>query len=105
MLQLFRIIDWMMDLPELLEQLFKQEAEQIEQEKHMPYVTSVERLAIREARAEMLIRAVARRFQVTVPEDLAARIRATTEQTTLERWLDLAYAAASLEDFRNKMLS
>ncbi len=46
-LQLFRIIDWMMDLPEALEQLFKQEAEQIEQERHMPYVTSVERIAQR----------------------------------------------------------
>ena len=41
MLELFRILDWMMDLPSGLEQLFKADAKQIEEELHMPYVTSV----------------------------------------------------------------
>ena len=82
-LQLFRIIDWMMDLPEVLEQLFRRKAEQIEQERYMPYVTSVERLAQREARQEMLISALERRFQVSVPEEIVARIRGITEVQTL----------------------
>lgn len=106
-LQLFRIIDWMMDLPEALEQLFKEEAEQIEQERHMAYVTSVERLAKEEGRIEgqatMLIRALERRLKTTVPEELAAWIRGTTDLAILERWLDLAFEVASLEEFRRRM--
>jgi hypothetical protein len=43
--QLFRFIDWMMDLPQDLETAFTDQLHQLEQEKHMPYVTSVERLA------------------------------------------------------------
>jgi methylase of polypeptide subunit release factors len=104
-LQLFRIIDWMMDLPQALEQLFKQEAEQIEQEKHMAYVTSVERLAKQEGQAEILIRALERRLKTTVPEELATRIRRTTDLALIEQWLDLAYAASSLEEFQQRMQS
>jgi hypothetical protein len=108
-LQLFRIIDWMMDLPKALEQLFKQEAEQIEQEKHMAYVTSVERLAKEEGRIEgqaaMLIRALERLLKTTVPEQLAARIRGTTDLAVLERWFDLACEVSSLEEFLQRMQS
>ncbi len=108
-LQLFRIIDWMMDLPKALAQLFKQEAEQIEQEIHMPYVTSVERLAKEEGRIEgqieMLIGALERRLKTTVPEELAARIRGTTDRAVIEQWLDLAYAVATLEEFQQSMQS
>jgi hypothetical protein len=108
-LQLFRIIDWMMDLPQVLEQLFQQEAEQIEQERHMPYVTSVERLAKQEGRLEerinLLLRALERRLKTTVPEELAARIRGTTDLALLEKWFDLACEAASLEEFQQRMQS
>jgi len=108
-LQLFRIIDWMMDLPTALEQLFRQEAEQIEQERTMPYVTSVERLAKEEGRIEeraaMLIRALERRLKISVSEDLASRIRGTTDLALLERWFDLAFEVASLEEFQQRMQS
>ncbi len=104
-LQLFRIIDWMMDLSAGLEQLFKREAEQIEQEIHMPYVTSVERIARREERAEMLLRALDRRFRVAVPEELTARIRGTTDAAMLERWFDLVFDASTLEEFQQRMQS
>jgi hypothetical protein len=102
-LQLFRIIDWMMELPELLERLFKQEAEQIEQERHMPYVTSVERLAQREARQEMLIRALERQYRINMPEELATRIRGATDVAVLERWFDLVFEAKSFEEFQQRM--
>ena len=48
--QMFRVVDWMMDLPHALELQFKAALEQIEEEKKMPYVTSVERLAKEEGR-------------------------------------------------------
>ena len=40
--ELFRFIDWLLVLPVALEQAFWQELLQFEEEKHMPYVTSVE---------------------------------------------------------------
>ena len=108
-LELFRILDWMMDLPPVLEQLFKQDVEQIEQEKQMPYVTSVERLAkqegVAEGRIEMLLRALRQRFQVAVPEELATRIRSTTDSALLERWLDLVFEVTTLDDFQQRMQS
>jgi hypothetical protein len=52
--ELFRLIDWMMDLPEGLTKLFWQELSQFEEEQRMPYVTSVERMALQKGREEGL---------------------------------------------------
>jgi hypothetical protein len=48
--QLFRLIDWIMALPEALEEEFRIAVFQYEEEKRMPYVTSIERLALAEGR-------------------------------------------------------
>ena len=53
--QMFRVIDWMMDLPPALEIQFRTALEQIEEEKKMPYVTSAERLAREEGREEGIL--------------------------------------------------
>jgi hypothetical protein len=45
--ELFRLIDWLMELPPALDSLFWQDVERIEEERRMPYVTSVERIGIR----------------------------------------------------------
>ncbi len=50
-LNLFRFIDWLMRLPDDLEQNFKQEIVKYE-EARMPYVTSIERLGREEGRKE-----------------------------------------------------
>jgi hypothetical protein len=50
--QLFRLIDWMMRLPEELEQRFQTEIYQFEEERRMPYVTSIERMALKKGREE-----------------------------------------------------
>ncbi|MDZ8106263.1 MAG: cytosolic protein [Nostoc sp. DedQUE12a] len=47
-INLFRFIDWVMRLPEELENSFWQEVTQYEEEKKMPYITSVERRGIKE---------------------------------------------------------
>jgi len=44
-IELFRLIDWMMDLPKELEERFIMELTQFEEVKKMPYVTNVERMA------------------------------------------------------------
>ncbi|MEA2040815.1 MAG: hypothetical protein U9N82_13475 [Thermodesulfobacteriota bacterium] len=43
---LFRFIDWLMDLPKAHEKLFWEQLARYEEEKKMPYVTSVERIGI-----------------------------------------------------------
>jgi hypothetical protein len=44
--QLFRLIDWLMALPTELEQKFATEIHEYEEERKMPYVTSIERIAL-----------------------------------------------------------
>jgi len=106
--ELFRLIDWMMDLPEELEMELRQELSQFEEEKQMPYVTSVERLARKEGqaegkaegKAETLLQVLEQRFANKVPADLEAKIRSTSDLTQLERWVSEALRAGSLEEFR-----
>ena len=43
--QLFRVIDWLLELPCELERQFQEEIHRFEEERHMPYVTSIERMA------------------------------------------------------------
>jgi hypothetical protein len=50
--QLFRVIDWLMELPRELERQFQDEIHQFEEERQMPYVTSIERMAREEGRTE-----------------------------------------------------
>jgi hypothetical protein len=51
-LNLFRFIDWILELPEGLKQEFRAELKQYEQERQMPYVTSIERMGREEGREE-----------------------------------------------------
>lgn len=53
-LELLRLVDWMITLPKPQELLFRQEHAQWEKEKQMTYVTSFERLAREEGQAEGL---------------------------------------------------
>jgi hypothetical protein len=48
--EIIRLIDWMMQLPEVLSRKFEQELAVLEESLNMPYVTSMERIA--EARGE-----------------------------------------------------
>jgi hypothetical protein len=60
--ELFRLIDWMMDLPKPLERQFLQEIYEFEEERHMPYVTSAERFGreegLEEGRRECLLEGI-----------------------------------------------
>ncbi len=51
-INLFGFIDWVMSLPEELEQEFQQQIQQLEEERRMPYITSVERSGIRQGLLE-----------------------------------------------------
>lgn len=51
-INLFRFIDWVMSLPIELEQEFWQAVQQLEEERRMPYITSVQRIGRQEGRLE-----------------------------------------------------
>jgi hypothetical protein len=80
--ELFRLIDWMMHLREDLEQRFRAELTEFEEQMKMPYVTSVERLAKAEGRTEgraeggagVLVRQLGRLLG-PLPEETEGRIR------------------------------
>jgi hypothetical protein len=57
-INLFKFIDWVMRLPENLENSFWQEVTQYEEEKKMPYVTSVERRGIQKGMREGLLEGI-----------------------------------------------
>jgi hypothetical protein len=52
--QLLRLIDWMMTLPEELEEGFRQDLHAFEEERHVPYITSFERYGLKKGREEGL---------------------------------------------------
>ena len=49
---LFSFIDWVMSLPVALEQEFWREVRSLEEDLRMPYITSVERMAIQKGREQ-----------------------------------------------------
>jgi predicted transposase YdaD len=53
-LEVFRLVDWLMVLPESLTVAFRRELIQYEQEKAMPHLTSIEELDLKEIRQEGL---------------------------------------------------
>jgi hypothetical protein len=75
-------------LPPPEDDLFWDEIERYEKENQMPHMTSIEKRGLERGRAEgqakMLLRALERRFHVAVPEEMAARIRATVDLNLLE---------------------
>jgi hypothetical protein len=54
--QLFRFIDWIMDLPAPLDKLFWQEITQYQEEKRMPFITTPERLGMEKGLREGLLK-------------------------------------------------
>jgi hypothetical protein len=47
LLELFRLIDWLLRLPTAMERKFRERVDEFEQESKMKYVTSIERLRAR----------------------------------------------------------
>jgi hypothetical protein len=52
--QLFRLIDWLMDLPRALDRAFLQELDDYQERRRMPYVTSIERVRMLEMIEDLL---------------------------------------------------
>jgi hypothetical protein len=82
-LNLFNFIDWLMNLPDALNREFWQELTQYEEERRMPYVTSVERMALQEGQRLVVENMLEVRFG-TLDEQLAAIIPTLLEMSPKE---------------------
>jgi len=87
----FRVLDWMLRLPEDLEKEFMDELTTFEEKEHMPYVTSAERIGIqkgleqgrKQGEAAILLRQIALKFGPP-SEDVRERIEAADADTLLD---------------------
>jgi predicted transposase YdaD len=107
--QLFRVIDWMLTLPPVLENSFRVELERFEEERRMPYVTSVERLAREEGRQEGRQEGLAEGLQKgilallkskfpTAVTKFARRIRSVRDVERLEALMQAVTEAETLDE-------
>jgi len=100
-LEIFRLIDWLMVLPPEQSVAFRRELVQYEQEKAMPHLTSIETLALEEGRQEgrqegqyrLLQRQLERRWG-KLSAELEQRLRSLTSE-------QLEILAEALLDFRS----
>jgi hypothetical protein len=104
---LFRLIDWMMDLPQSLTVQLWDQLKQYREERHMPFITTPERMGRLEGRlegrAEGLVRgieAVLRvRFRQTA-DDIMPEIRGIRDGDELEKILHAAETVANPEELQ-----
>jgi hypothetical protein len=97
--QLFRLIDWLMELPWGQDKLFWQEVEHYEEERTMPFVTTPERFGIRKGMLLMLEKLLRSRFG----EEGVQLLPAISDLENADKILamhDAILKAATLEDIR-----
>ena len=89
--KLFRVLDWMIQLPDDIQLEFRHQLERYEQERRMPYITSIEKMAIEKGREEgreegMLVGKIQmlQRILLVPVESEAALLAQATEQLTVK---------------------
>ncbi|MCG5513280.1 hypothetical protein [Ectothiorhodospira shaposhnikovii] len=92
-MRLFHIIDWMIQLPRELEPEFVQAVHAIQEERHMPYVNTIERLAIEQGIKQGLERGLERGRHEGVEGTLRKLI--TLKFGDLPAWADKRLASAT----------
>jgi hypothetical protein len=97
--QLFRFIDWLLELPPALERMFREEIDRYEEEKRMRYVPTYERAA----RTEGLLTGIRVSLQVKYGAEglqLLPEIKEITDVYTLEAILEAIPTAATPQELR-----
>lgn len=99
-LTLFKFIDWVFALPTTFEVMCKKQIEEFEEELHVNYVTSFERISREEGRQEgrndILLRLLQHKFNI-VPEQYLEKIeKANTD--TVQNWAERVLDCYKLEE-------
>lgn len=106
--QLFRLIDWFIALPEREEKVLLEEIQTLEKERNMPYTTSFERIGIskglqqglQEAKQQDIVRVLEVRFE-EVSLELRELVRRIDDLEVLGNLLVQAVTTPSLEAFES----
>ena len=109
-LDLFRFMDWVLALPEKLEQKFNEFVTQHEEDEQMPYITNIERFGIErgiekgalQQSRQSVIEALKIRFK-RVPQSLAKMIQAIENTDNLSKLFREAILTDSLKTFKQKL--
>lgn len=117
-LELYRVVDWLLRLPEPLEREFDQKVETHERKTRMPYITSIERFGMEKGLQKGLSEGLAKgrvealrenvgdileaRFGMA-PAKIRNKVSAATSPDQLKAWHRLAATCASLEDFQKAL--
>jgi len=106
-IKLFAILDWLMQLPEWLNNQIRQEIKTIEERENVRYITSIERMGIAEGlatgRAEGLVEGESRLLRRLLEHRFGALPQWATEELsnaseqTLEAWGEAILTAPTLE--------
>ncbi len=99
-IDLFYILDWLMQLPEWLNSKVWQELETIEENENMEYITSVERIGMVRGQYTLLKTQLECRFGL-LPEWASARLKCAKAKE-LEAWGKAVLTAPTLEAVFNK---
>ena len=109
---LFRFIEWMMALPQEIQQEFKIEVKRLEEDKKMPFITSFERDGIEQGLKEGSLQTsrkdISKVLEVrfsAVPDNVTATLDGIEDTTWLEQLLRRAVTVASLEAFEQVLAS
>jgi hypothetical protein len=86
--QVFKLIDWMMHLREDLEERFRIELTELEEERNMPYVTSIERMAEVRGQARLVL-ALLTKALGNLPDEQQKRVRGLRSEQLEQLALDL----------------
>jgi hypothetical protein len=101
-LELFRLVNWIMTLPKELERSFNTEISNYEEETKMPYITPLERFAIEkgviERGREDVIDILMTRFE-TIPNSLGETINSLEDAALLKTLLVRAVKIPSIAEF------
>jgi len=97
-LQLFRLIEWMMVLPKELEQDFRNELRSYQEENRMPYITGFEIDGMVKNARESVIEVLETRFGV-VPSRLSDRLSSLDNLTRLKQLLKQSITVTSVDQF------
>jgi len=101
--QLLHLIDWMMELPEPLADEWWQEVQEFAKEKHMPFISTPERIGARRGLSQGLCRGIEATLKVKFGEpglQLMPEIRQIKDNEKLEAILDAVGTAATPEELR-----